>query len=945
MKVFFTILTVLLFSKSVYSSSISGFIYDKNSKEQLVGASITLNPLSLKSTALLNGKYLFNNVAAGKYSVSVSYLGYKSETRVIEVKTSENSQLNFYLETNSSALNGVTVMGKADKESESYSKRVEQKSNNLVNIVSANAIALSPDITVANVMARISGVSVERGNNGDGQHAIIRGMDKRYNTTLINGVKIPSPDNKNRYIPLDIFPADLVERIEVSKSLTPNMEGDASGGVINLVMKTAPDQFRLEGNFGAGYSQLFSVRPFDKFSTATINSKSPAEILGNNASAPISSFPYQNLLTTQKKYPLNSQASLTFGDRFLNKKLGFIFSGSYQNVDAGSNGTLLAQNATVGPSASSQTQMNQTFPEYSVRNYSSSTSRLGLISTIDYKFNKNNSISLFGTYLQLNEDRVRQSNINLLGNYSYNGYVGIFENNNQTQTRQQLQSIYSTILRGKHNLSESFNTDWSLVYSKAAQQLPDVATFNISQQVSPNLTDQTVTSLSYAPNVVRGETRNWNHNTDKDLSGYLNLNYKTTLAGRKILWGFGGMYRHKNRDNYANAYKLDQIPDPNSGEQLFTTIPQARFNFNDPLTGRGNAFSNGGVYTFNENILGSYGQAKYYINKKFDVLFGLRIENTQQDYVSSLPVSFAGKSAKITYIDYLPSVNAKYALTDKQALRFSYFTSILRPGYSDLVPYRDNSGANGVENFATIGNPYLQHSVINNLDFRYEVFPKGLDQFMVGAFYKVIHNPIEYALAQLDFAADLTLQPQNFGTAHNYGLEAVFTKFFGKVGFSGNYTYTKSAITSDKRFDYRDPVTNQYFQTITGQKRPLQGQSANVGNFSALYKDTEHKFDAQLAMVYTGERIAFLSAFKDLDDWETATVNLDLSLQKQFSKHYTVYLKANNLLNTPYKLIIKQQNNGFTGNTKLPIQEAPNYVVVEKDLYYARYLLGVRFKF
>ena len=110
-----------------------------------------------------------------------------------------------------------------------------------------------PVSEIANVMARVSGVSVERGNTGDGQYVIIRGMDPRYSTTLIDGVKSPSPDNAERYVPLDIFPADLEERIEVYKSLTPDMEGDASGGVVNMVMKTAPDRLRIDGYFGTGY--------------------------------------------------------------------------------------------------------------------------------------------------------------------------------------------------------------------------------------------------------------------------------------------------------------------------------------------------------------------------------------------------------------------------------------------------------------------------------------------------------------------------------------------------------------------------------------------------------------------------------------------------------------------------------------------------------------------
>src|SRR6202012_4989894 len=116
------------------------------------------------------------------------------------------------------------------------------------NSVSPRAIEISPDLSVANTAQRISGVSLERSTNGEGQYVIVRGMDKRYIYTLVNGIKIPSPDNKNRYVPLDIFPADMLERLEITKSLTPNMEGDAIGGAVNMVMKDAPTKFSINAN-------------------------------------------------------------------------------------------------------------------------------------------------------------------------------------------------------------------------------------------------------------------------------------------------------------------------------------------------------------------------------------------------------------------------------------------------------------------------------------------------------------------------------------------------------------------------------------------------------------------------------------------------------------------------------------------------------------------------
>ena len=939
----FTFLSSLILVTSSIASSVTGYIFDKNGREQLVGATVVLLPGQANSASMLSGKYSLSNIQAGDYKIRVSYIGYKTIDTTLTVFEHTDTRLDFYLASNSTSLSLVTVTAKGGKESDGFAKRAEQRADNLVNIVSANSIAISPDITVANVMARVSGVSIERGNSGEGQYAIIRGMDKRYNTTLINGIKIPSPDNKNRYVPLDIFPSDLIERIEVSKSLTPDMEGDASGGVINLVMKTAPEEFRLEGNIGTGYSGLFSERPFESFSTAAVNKKSPAELLGTGIEAPISAFPYQNLITTTKKSPVNSNYSLTIGDRFLDKKLGVIFSGSYQNTYAGNNTSRLVENATLGPAQGPNAEMTQVFPEYLTRKYSSLTNRLGLISTVDYRFNPDNMISLFGTYLQLNEDRVRMTNDLLLGNYSYQGYTGGFQQSYETQTRQDLQSIFSLILHGNNKLAGLLTTDYSLAYSAAKQQLPDMAAYNITQEISPN-TSGTATSISYGPLTVRPEKREWSHNTDKDISGYLNLHYNTELKGHKSLFTFGGMFRHKSRDNYDNVYSLNAPPDPNSTDQKFNSIATSQFKFIPHTDALGTAFSNAGVYTFNENIQGAYGELKYFIKDRFDVLFGLRVENTSQIYNSSLPETIAGKSATIGYMDFLPSLNAKYSLTKNQAIRLSYFTSVLRPAYSDLVPYLDKTGFSQ-DDFGTIGNPNLQHTVINNFDFRYEMFPKGLDQFMLGAFYKSIINPIEYALVQSNYSADLELTPNNFGTAHNYGLEAVFRKYFGDFGVSGNYTYTYSLINSIKKFTYIDPKDNSYHNIDVNQARPLQGQAAHIGNLALLFKNSKNKLDAQLAMVYTGERINTLSMYKDLDNWERPTVNLDFSAQKEFGRHYIIYVKINNLLNTPYQLIVKQSNRGYSGINKLPIQDSPQYATIEKDVYYARYSLGFRFKF
>jgi len=128
------------------------------------------------------------------------------------------------------------------------------------------------------------------------------------------------------------------------------------------------------------------------------------------------------------------------------------------------------------------------------------------------------------------------------------------------------------------------------------------------------------------------------------------------------------------------------------------------------------------------------------------------------------------------------------------------------------------------------------------------------------------------------------------------------------------------------------------------QHRPLQGQSANIGNISLLYKNSRNKIEAQLAFVYTGERINKVSYLKDLDVWEKPTLNLDFSAQKQFGKHFIVYMKLKNLLNTGYGLFIKQPNTAYDAPAKLPYQDSRNYYTIESDYHYSTILLGLRYK-
>jgi TonB-dependent receptor len=318
-----------------------------------------------------------------------------------------------------------------------------------------------------------------------------------------------------------------------------------------------------------------------------------------------------------------------------------------------------------------------------------------------------------------------------------------------------------------------------------------------------------------------------------------------------------------------------------------------------------------------------------------EVVGGVRIEYNDQGYRMLFSQGENRPAGNQIHTDVLPSLNLKYELTEHQNIRGSYFRSLNRPGFFELVP-----GTILLEEYMERGNPDLKRAIADNLDLRYELFPNHSDQLLVGIFYKRIKDPIEYTIqADATRPQDVYYTPGNFGTAKNYGLEADYIKFFNKFGFKANYTYTHSSITTAKSSKIRDKEGNLAVITVD-QTRPLYGQSAHIGNLSLLYKDTKNGWDAQLAGSYTGPRINTVSQFADNDLWQKGFLQMDVSVEKRFKNNFSVFAKAGNLLNTPTEIYIKGTN---SKNAGLPGQGG-NETLIRKEYYKQTYLLGLRYK-
>ncbi len=326
------LLILISFAPITNAAVIKGQITDAESHKPVPGAAISIIGTNNTTVSDARGYYVFNNLKSGTYNIIGSCMGFKSsESKSIIIGTDNAvTILDIALEPKVIQMNEVVVQGTQNKETNSSARTDERISSNIVSIISAKMIETLPDLTVANVLQRVSGVSMMKNSSGNNTQLVIRGMAPRYNSTLVNGTIVPTTSGSTRAVPMDIFPSVFVGRIEVTKALTPDMEASGLGGLANIVMKNAPDSSILSVDIAAGYNQYFLDHKFSTFDYKVINTKNPAQIHGADYITSSSDFPTANLVLKQIQAPPDLNATVSYGNRFFNKKLGLLVSGSLQ---------------------------------------------------------------------------------------------------------------------------------------------------------------------------------------------------------------------------------------------------------------------------------------------------------------------------------------------------------------------------------------------------------------------------------------------------------------------------------------------------------------------------------------------------------------------------------------------------------------------------------------
>jgi TonB-dependent receptor len=840
-----TLLAATAFGQSS-AATVAGKVVD-SSGAILYGAKVELLPAGLTTASDEQGEFHFVNVPAGDYRLSISYVGFSSFESSITLKAGENQELSAKLQPASTKDEVLVTDERPRGEVEAINRSLV--ADNILQVLPAEVITSLPNANVADALGRLPSVTLER-IEGEGVYIQVRGTEPRLTNVTIDGLTVPSPEPTVRQIRLDVIPADLVESVEVNKTLEPDLDGDGIGGSVNMKTKTA-GEFPTVNLYGIGG--------------------------------------YNNILGGRT----NSQWGGTVGHRFGKaKKLGLLFGGTY---DFNGRGIDNLQPA-IDPASTFSTPI---YDNNTIREYRYYRNRWGFAGSADYKFSQFSNIYFRALY----------SNLQDYGDKWYYEPQASGSPKFYTSSKRPDASISNYALGGKKQFKSSLlnwevSTARSYELDSAGNPKADFSWIGPKLTCGYNPATQTNPNIPHFGNNCDGPNSpllvasNWGFKditTSTGSSAQLNLtasasysvNYR--IGSHFGIFQFGGKIRngHKYQNATENVYDgwsagsypmtqfLDSFNNTNymSGNYFGGHFgPVSNFDMLQSftlanLTGyldgyktAANSYPN--IFDLIERI-----SAGYVMNTmdfgKWHVVAGVRFEGTQMDTrgynVTLYPAGSANCALSTgcgvpvpvfnnpSYVDALPSISLRRALTSNSGIRLVYGRGLARPDAYQLVPYvvEDDS-----TNPATvdIGNPKLRPEHANNFDLLYEqnLHPAGLLQ--AGFFYKQITDTListTYTGAVTPFQGDTVTQWINAGTANLYGFELSYQQrlswlpgMLGGFGMFVNYSWADSWV-----------------QGIPGRSDSprLQRQSPNSWNLSPTYD--RGRFSIRVGLSYNGASI------------------------------------------------------------------------------------------
>lgn len=865
------------------SGSLAGKIIDTGGAP-LPGAVVTLKGIALETATDREGDFYFGSVPPGSYTASISYLGLPTKEQDVVVAAGARALVNVTLGGDVVRLQAFTVEGTRGGQAKALN--LQRASENLKELIASDAIGRFPDHNASESLQRMSSIGLER-DQGDGRFVSIRGLYGDLNSTQLNGVNIPSSENGTRRVNFDSIPTEILDGIELTKAVTPDMDGDAIGGSINLKTKTA---FSQEG-------RLFNVS---------------AEGVYNDFS---------------EKW--GHKLGLTYGQRFAGDKWGFVLSLSdsvkkHAALDSEAGTPWVLRSGVQVPDG------NIDIREYQVRRV-----RQGLSGSLDFHPNKDDAFYLRGTYNHFSdtENRFRELFRNTAATTTVidarRGTVTGRPIQIDIKDRTEDQNFYNVTAGGEHTRG-ALRLDYLAAFSQA--ELPDPYrseyvfqspntswTYDFADPYKPVLSGAYQTAITANNFTLNSHRVRDSLQQDKEFTAAVNVRQDTKFGELSGYWKAGAKYRGREKTSDTEDLRYNANAAVNLGALGLARVSSFRndsttpFISINPVAFDGYYRSTPGAftlnpitsalgsrsvdYTTNEDVAAAYGMVSV-TSGNLTVLGGLRVEKTDFE-TKGWSVAAPGTAAQTftpltvssSYTNWLPGIHGRYKLGKQAQLRASFNQSLARPNYGDSAGTASLDLANNLE---TRGNPKLSPYQSNNFDASVEFYPKALGVWSVGVFAKDIKDFIfRQTLARAgQGGADLST-PLNGTKAKLRGLELTwqqnFTMLpspFDGLGLYSNYTLTDS----DANYGAARP----------GESLPFSRQSKSMGNLAISYE--KYGFFVRVSLNYRSPYIedGGIGGSLATDTWVDDHTQIDISTNYRITKQLTVYAELLNVNEEPY---------------------------------------------
>jgi hypothetical protein len=901
------------------NGSIRGTVYDDATGESLPGVTIFAEGTTMGTMTDFDGKFNLS-IPAGSYNLRISFISYETlNMRDVKV-TSGNVTLfeNLRLKEARIELTEVTITAEAVRNSEVALLTMKQKSANLIDGISASNFRKIGDSDAASSMKRVSGVSVE-----GGKYVYVRGLGDRYTKTMLNGVDIPGLDPDRNTLQMDLFPTNIIDNIIVHKSFSPELPADFTGGVVDIETKDFPEVKTLNVSLSAGINPDMHFNSdyltYEGSSTdwlgyddgkrdipATTDIPLFSEVVGNPDGA--KGQRYQEILRSfdpvmgsyKERSFMDYSIGASAGDQYALKKitLGFNVALSYKSNTEFYDAEYGKYGMFSDPSNYEADTREKQVGNYGVQNV--------LIS------------GLVGFAIKTQKSKIRINLLKLQNGESKAGEFDFSKSNQgsvfsgiQHNLEYNQRSMTNLLINGKH-FFKGWDINWKISPTISSIEDPDV-----------RFTRYEVRDGAYSISTESGfPERIWRDLKERNLSGVLHVTKDLTVFKEKSKLNFGGGYTFKERDfsilNYSINIRSWNVPLTGDPNEIFSE---------DNLWPRDGNSNQGTTYEapfipFNPNQFNSsnsniaaYVGWEFKPAKDLRAIVGVRTEKFEQRYTGKNQQQDIVLDDEVVMddLDFFPSANLIYALSEKQNLRASFAMTIARPSFKELSfaeifdpittrtfiggLFRDANDQEGIVYWD--GN--LRSTYINNYDLRWEYFAEKGEMLSLGAFFKTFDSPIE--IVQY-FTLPGAFQPRNVGDGQVVGVELEFRKNLdfisnrlSQLSVNSNITFTESKIElSATELVFRKENAR------TGEKvedyRRMAGQAPLIVNFGIAYNGSENGLEAGVYYNVQGKTLEVVGIVDRPDIYTKSFHSLNLNINKTLGekKKIQVGLKVENIL-------------------------------------------------